>query len=298
MKKILFFVLAILTIVSCSDDSEPSISGPFKDIKLKVNFGDSKKALSSTKDDTPLTEEIPMNYFIALKSLTLKGADGTADYEVFNSSSLANSEIYEFEDNTPLSVLQEEDIPEGTFSAVELEIYYLQMRITIALDNPGDREAVEHRNFRIYMSDDAAYEQGTHQPGDMTQINDGVGEIGWLLGEGQEPNMDPVTPRSSAYTYNADGTSWYDFAEKSAENYGPFGSVNFWSSAPQPIYSQLIDFSFENAEGNTMIIEFDVTGCWKFQDKDGNGSFGFGDLDPLDPTEWEMDLPGISVSYQ
>jgi len=298
MKKLLFFILAILTIVGCSDDSEPSITGPFKDIKLKVNFGDSKKASSIIKDDTPLTEETPMDYYIALKSVTLIGADETNDYEVFNNSSLANSEIYEFTDNTPLSVLQGEDIPEGTFSSIELEVYYLQMNIKISLNDPGDRETIEHRNFRIYMSDDAEYEQGSHQSGDMTQINEGVGEIGWLLGENQNPNMDPVTPRVAAYTHSGDGTSWYDFAGKSAENYGPFGDVNFWSSVSQPIYSQFINFSFESAKGNTMIIEFDVTGCWKFQDKDENGAFGYGDLDPLDPTKWQMDLPEISVSYQ
>ena len=55
---------------------------------------------------------------------------------------------------------------------------------------------------------------------------------------------------------------------------------------------------FESTYGTTMIIEFDVTDCWKFQDKDGDGSFGYGDLDPQDPTEWQMDLPDVSVHFE
>ena len=147
------------------------------------------------------------------------------------------------------------------------------------------------------MSDDAEYEGGLHQPGDMTQINEGV-EIGWLLGEGQAPNMDPVTPRSAAYTYNGDGTSWYNFAGKSGQDYGPFGDISFTTSAPHPIYYQMVNFSFESITGQTMVIEFDVSNCWKFEDKDTDGSFGYGDLDPIDPTEWQIDLPNVSVSFE
>lgn len=297
MKKIILFLVATILLFSCDEESTPSLNGPIKDLKFKVKFGDAGKSIAS-KDEVLMTAETPMDYYIALKSLTLVGSGETEDYEVFNNTTLAASEVYEFNDESPLSVLQGEDIPEGTFSAIKMEIYYLQMRITIALNDPGDRDPIEHRNFRIYMSDDAEYEQGLHQPGDMTQINDGVGEIGWLLGEAQDPNLDPVSPRISAYTYNGDGTSWYNFNGKSGENYGPFGDVSFWNNVSQPIYEQLVPFNIESAKGKTMIVEFDVTGCWKFQDKDGNGSFGYGDLDAVIATKWQMDLPQINVSYQ
>lgn len=296
MKKIWLILIALVYIfvfTNCEEESDPDQDKVFSDVQLEVNFGSTSKLANATKDDTPLTYETPEDYYIAVKSVTLIGSGETEDYTIFDNGTLALSEVYEFTDNdNPISLLQGEDIPEGNYSSVKLEIYYLQMNIAISLSQPGDREPIERRNFRIYMSDDE-----DHQPGDMTQINEGV-EIGWLLGEAQYPNMDPVTPRTAAYTENGDGVSWYDFAGKSAQYYGPFGDVTFWASAPQPIYYIITDFSFESTAGQTMIIEFDVADCWKFQDKDGNGTFGYGDLDPQDPTEWQMDFPSVSVQFE
>lgn len=293
MKKlsfILFAVFGLFILTNCDDDSDSTTNnGTFTDVRLDVNFGSSAKSSLKSKDDTPMTNETPEDYYIAVKSVTLIGEGETSDHIIFDNGSLDLSEIYEFTaaDN-PISLLQGTDIPEGNYNSVKLEIYYLQMNIAISTGERG----IERRNFRIYMSDD-----DMHQPGDMTQINDGT-EIGWLLGEGQAPNMDPVTPRSAAYTENGDGISWYNFAGKSGQNYGPFGDVTFWSTAPQPIYYVNTQFAFESTDGQTMIIEFDVSDCWKFQDKDSDGAFGYGDLDPADPTEWQMDLPAVSVYFQ
>lgn len=296
MRNILFvltaFLMSSFLFLGCNDDSENPISSSFKDVKITVKFDNNKSATSVKSMLTDFTTETPESYFIAVKSVTLIGSGETSDFVIFDNASLASSEVYEFTDkDSPISLLQGEDIPEGTYSSVKLEIYYLQMNIAISTSDRG----IERRNFRIYMSDDAEYEDGLHQPGDMTQINNGT-EIGWLLGEGQEPNMDPVTPRTVAYTSSGDGVTWYDFAGKSAENYGPFGDPTFWSSAPQPIYYVNTDFQFESVAGQTMLIEFDVTDCWKFEDKDDDGAFGYGDLDAVNPTEWQMDLPDVSVS--
>lgn len=298
MRKIIYSIVAIsllsMLVVGCDEESENPVFSKFNDVKITVKFGNTKSASDLKSMIIPLTTETPQNYYIALKSATLIGSGETANFEIFNHSSLASSLVYEFTSaDSKLSILQGEDIPEGTFSSIKLEIYYLQMNISISTQDRG----VERRNFRIYMSDDAEYEGGLHQPGDMTQINDNI-EIGWLLGEGQAPNMDPVTPRTAAYTYGGDGISWYNFAGKSGENYGPFGDLNFTTIAPHPIYYQMVDFSFESISGQTMIIEFDVSDCWKFEDKDSDGSFGYGDLDPIDPTEWQMDLPNVSVSFE
>lgn len=297
MKKVFYFFIALFAIsllnVGCDEEDPKPEFLNFNDIKLKVNFGSSKKSASESID-IPMTKETPTDYFIALKSATLIGSAGTEDFEIFNEANLASSEVFEFTDNeSKLSILQGEDIPEGNFSAIKFEIYYLQMNISIATERaPG----VERRNFRIYLSDDAE-EGGLHQPGDMCQINDGT-EIGWLLGEGQEPNMDPVTPRVAAYTHSGDGVSWYDFAGKPGNDYGPFGDVNFMNNAPHPIYYETVSFSFESTLGQTMLIEFDVEDCWQFQDKDEDGSFGYGDIDPIEPTQWHMALPDIYVTFE
>ena len=46
------------------------------------------------------------------------------------------------------------------------------------------------------------------------------------------------------------------------------------------------------------VLQFDVTDCWKFQDNDQDGSFGYGDVDFEDPTEWLMAFPNVSVYFE
>ena len=165
------------------------------------------------------------------------------------------------------------------------------MNIAISTGTRGK----ERRNFRIYLSDDAETEGGLHQPGDMTQINNSQVELGWLLGEGVMPNMDPVSPRISAYTFNSNGSNWYDFAGKSGKDFGPFGDVKFMNNAPHPIYKAKADFSLLENKGSNLILDLNVYNCWQFEDKNGDGAFGPGDLDPVIPTAWQMVLPTLTV---
>ncbi|MBN1252638.1 MAG: hypothetical protein JXR51_13640 [Bacteroidales bacterium] len=284
----LILVVTFLFSLSCNkDESSPSVN--FNDVKITVSFGQSLK----NAETIPMTLETPSNYYIALKSAVLIGENETADYQLFNNSNLSNSLVFDFTDeNIKRSLLQGDDIPEGDYSGLKIEIYYLQMNINISTTNRG----VERRNIRIYLSDDAETEGGLHQPGDMTQISDGGIEYGWLLGEGQFPDMDPVSPRVSAYTHDGDGVSWYDFAGKSANNYGPFGNTDFMNNDPHPIYYSNVTFNFdENSSGKTLVVEFDVEDCWQFEDKSLDGYFGSADLDALNPTNWSMQLPLISV---
>ncbi len=282
------FFLIIFLFYSCKDESN---SIKIKDVGLKVTFN-SLRSASLTTDATPMTSETPENYFVALKSVKLLGDNGSPDILLFNKENLSESLVFDFTNNEVVhSLLNGTNIPEGEYSSIEIEIYYLQMNIAIATGERG----IERRNFRIYLSDDAHTEGGLHQPGDMTQINSGV-EIGWLLGEGQIPNLDPVTPRTAAYTASGNGDIWYNFGGKSGENYGPFGDVNFMNTAPHPIYRTRVNFTVNDNGGNTLLLDFNVNGCWKFQDKSRDGVFGVDDLDPNDPTAWQMDLPIMTVS--
>ena len=265
------------------------------DVKLKVSFeSNTNKQVSNLKSKGVMSVETPENYYVALKSVVLKGEEGTADVTLFSASSLSSSLVFDFSDaNTTHSLLDGIDIPDGNYASVEMEIYYLQMNIAISTQDRG----IERRNFRIYMSDDAEIEAGLHQPGDMTQINDDV-EIGWLLGENQTPNMDPVTPRTAAYTYNGDGINWYDFAGKSGEIYGPFGSLDFMTTATLPVYKTSISFEFIDNNGTDLIIDFNIADCWQYEDKDEDGAFGAGDLDAVNPTAWHMAMPIMTVTLQ
>jgi len=279
------FALFLLT-TNCNKDK--SSKANLSDIKITVKFDTNKKSFPVID----MTKETPSNYYIALSSATLIGNGDTDNFELFKKSNLASAFVFDFTDeNIKRSLLQGTNIPEGDYSSLEIEIYYLQMNLNIATTYRG----VEKRDIRIYLSDDNETEGGLHQPGDMTQINSGT-EIGWLLGEAQSPNMDPVTPRISAYTHQGDGTTWYTFDDKAGSNYGPFGNMEFWNNATQPIYKTVVNFDFDDSSsGETVVVEFNVEDCWQFEDKNGDGYFGANDLDPINPTKWHMELPSISV---
>ena len=110
------------------------------------------------------------------------------------------------------------------------------------------------------------------------------------------PNLDPVSPREVAYTYEGDGISWYNFAGKSGADYGPFGDTGFMNAAPHPIYSTQVAFMLVDNNGTNVILDFDVNNCWQFEDKSGDGVFGADDLDPIDPTMWHMAMPVMTVT--
>jgi hypothetical protein len=285
------WMVSLLLVFSCEKESM-SIEN-IDDVGLRVSFNSNKSA-SVLKNTDEFTYETPQNYFVALKSVKLLGAEGSSDVELFNEPDLGSSFVFDFTDkNVVHSLLSGTKIPDGKYSSIEVEIYYLQMNLSISTTERGK----ERRNIRIYLSDDVETEQGLHQPGDMTQINDGH-EIGWLLGEGQSPNMDPASPRTAAYTENGDAVTWYDFAGKSGKDYGPFGDIQFYNTATHPIYRTTVSFNFENKNGTNLILNFNVQDCWQFEDKDGDGSFGAGDLDPVDPTEWHMALPEMTVTLE
>lgn len=274
---------ALLLGVSCKKDEKKM---KFGSAKIGVSFGLIDKNLLNTYT---MTKQTPENYIIALKSCKLMGDDGTADFELFNETSLTNSQIFDFTAGTVTHNLTDEEIPEGNYTSFKFELYYLQMTLPISTVNRG----TEYRKIRIYFSND-----GTHRPGDVTQIDNSGIENGWLFGENQMPDFDPVTPRTAAYTHAGNGTDWYQFADKNGQNYGPFGQMSFWSNATNPFTSS-INFTFEESDGQNVVINFNVFQCWQFEDKNSDGNFGGQDLmnDP-DPTRWNMNYPIITVSLQ
>jgi len=290
-------VLLILTLfisfTSCNKIEFQNIS----DVKLQVSFTDE----SADKTDYDMTKQTPDNYYVALKRVTLLGDEGTTDFEIFNEDNLSSSFVFDFNDTeTTHSLMQGTTVPDGDYSSVEIEIYYLQMNLNISTST-----AIEERNIRIYLSDDAETESGLHQPGDMTQIDNSGIEEGWLLGNGLSPDMTPMSPRSAAYSNDetgdgiGDGNTWFDFAGKPANDYGPFGDVNFMNTAPHPIYTAVINFELVDKNGTEIILDFNVNECWQFEDKDPDGAFGATDLfsDP-NPTAWHMALPIMTVTLE
>ncbi len=288
--KITFVLFALLFASACKKDTFKSV----KDVKLRVDFS---TPVNAAKID--MTKQTPEDYIVALKSVTLIGDNGTSDFGVFSKSDLSSSLVFDFTDtNTTRSLMQGTTVPDGSYSSVKIEIYYLQMKLNITASSGN-----EPRNIRIYLSDDAETEGGLHQSGDMTQISDAGTEEGWLLGNGQDPDMSPVAPRTAAYTNDEDGDGlgegnvWFDFAGKPGDNYGPFGDTEFMN-APHPVYETTIEFSLIDNGGENIILDFNVNNCWQFEDKDSSGAFGAGDLDPVNPTKWHMELPIMTVTLE
>jgi len=296
MKKIIYILSISLMIsfvfTSCTKTKFKGI----KDVKLKVDFtpGAIDKALFD------LTRQTPDNYIVALKKVVLVGDDNTNDFELFNSENLSSSLVFDFIDtNTTHSLMQGTTVPDGNYTSVKIDIYYLQMKLNISTSS-----AVEKRNLRIYLSDDTS-EDGFHKPGDITQINNTNVEDGWLLGNGVSPDMMPVSPRMAAYSIDntgdglGDGTTWLDFAGKPANNFGPFGDIYFMNNEPHPIYYTTLNFDLIDNNGTDIIIDFNVNECWQFEDKDASGAFGAGDLTfDNDNTRWSMQLPKMSVTLE
>lgn len=290
-------VLLILAFFSSFSSCNKIEFQNISDVKLQVSFDGTNAA----KTDYELSKQTPDDYYVALKRVTLLGDEETADFEIFNEDNLSSSFVFDFNDTeTTHSLMQGTTVPDGDYSSVEIEIYYLQMNLNISTST-----AIEKRNIRIYLSDDAETEDGLHQPGDMTQINDAGIEEGWLLGNGQSPDMTPMSPRVAAYTNDetgdgiGDGNIWFDFAGKPANNFGPFGDVSFMNTAPHPIYTTTINFELIDKNGTEIILDFNVNDCWQFEDKDPDGAFGASDLfsDP-NPTAWHMALPIMTVTLE
>ncbi len=256
------------------------------DAKITVTFTGNKKS----GNKLGLTKETPMEYIIALKSATLIGEDESDDFELFNKESLSNSIVYDFKNDDAMHNLNDDEIPDNNYIGIRFELYYLQMRIHIFSIQRG----LEHRNMRIYFSED-----GEHRPGDVTQINEDGVEIGWLFGTGIMPDFDPVTPRTYAYTVMGQGTDWFIFDDKSAEFYGPFGNMAFWNqNDSQPFVQEAYFYYQQNSEKN-IIVDFNVIDCWQFEDKTGDGYFGGDDVTyDENPTAWAMLFPKITVNVE
>ena len=292
MKKTIYTILISLMIGSSFTSCNKPRFKSIKDVKLKVDFtpGAVDKALFD------ITKQTPDNYIVALKKVTLLGDAGTSNFELFDSENLNSSLIFDFTDTETIhSLMQGESVPDGNYSSVKIEIYYLQMKINISSSTE-----IAKRNLRIYLS-----EEETHKPGDITQINNSNVEEGWLLGNGLNPDMQPISPRTVAYSIDdngdglGDGVSWFDFAGKPANNFGPFGDVDFMNNDPHPIYYTVLFFDLVDKNGTDIIIDFNVNECWQFEDKDKNGAFGYGDLSfDNDNTKWHMALPEMTVTLE
>lgn len=278
VKLTLILALGAMVMNGCDEMEEPP---------GLMNLTGAKISASFDKKQKTMTRQTPEEYKIGLYSLKLIGDPHTPDYTLFYETNLDNARAFNFTSNDQFFDLDGGDsIPEGNYASVEYGILYLQQRVQISSENNG----LTWRNMRVYLC-----EYGDFKRGDVVQYNDQGEFEGWLYGINEKPDFLPATPREYAYKQPPQN-NWWMFADKSAEFFGPFGNMAFWNSVPNP-YSKQMLLNYNEGEGNTVVLNFNVAETWNFEDKNGDGYFGGQDIDPVTPTNVHMSLPEVYVSF-
>ncbi len=85
----------------------------------------------------------PTSYTVALKRMTLLGdtSVGTADYELFSTSSIDSAYVADFATDTTFFA-SDTLPPPGTYSGVEIEVFYIEMELPMIVPAISDTEAV------------------------------------------------------------------------------------------------------------------------------------------------------------
>ncbi len=283
---IVFTLLATALTSSCDlFDIEDLMK--FQNTKITTTFTEPEN--SPLNHNEHLTKQTPSEYKIALFSANIFGKEGNPDHTLFLIPDLNNAYVFNFtEQSQSAGLFGGSSVPSGKYRSIELGIFYLQMRIQIATSNRG----VEWRNIRIYLTEYEGIKRG-----DVLQVDNNGNIIGWLFGENQIPDFDPVSPRHVAYTHGGDGLNWYSFHNKHGHTFGPFGDMQFWNSAPKP-YKHDIAIDFAKSDNKSLIIDFNVHNCWQFEDRNGDGYFGSHELNPNNPAQWHMELPRITLRLE
>lgn len=201
------------TTSQCSDLSDTSMEDP--------SLAD---GLDCDGDSGVVAHVTPTQYVLALRSATLKSADGDAANDIVllaDTGTLDESEVVDFtEDASSESVvtIDPASLEAGEFSGIEIGLYYFQMTFPVA--------AVE-QNVRTYMSDDDFPEEGNlgHHQGDITFIDDGGTELGWVDDTWLTGNLSTV--RGDAQN----GAGGVD--SETGHSRGFFGNADLWNATDQ-----------------------------------------------------------------
>src|SRR3990167_8599725 len=171
---------------NATGDFDSSASAAVSALVWRVTTGECADLPDTTMDDPILEDGLdcdgdggvvahitPSRYALAFKRATLVPADvGGVDAEsvdlIADTGTLALSEVVDFtEDDSSESIISIDsaDLPAGTYSGVEVELYYFQLTFPVS----GTEQ-----NVRVYMSDDDFDAEGNlgHHQGDITFIDD------------------------------------------------------------------------------------------------------------------------------
>lgn len=283
------FFAVLFTAPGCKEDNLATAT--VSKVKLGVDFGagagtslqgllstaSERFSLKSTQCSPPVegcsvVYQTPTQYNIALKSVFLNTQDGQRVY-LFDHDSLADISVqtifsFDSSNNSPIQL----DLPVGLeeiagVEGIGFEVYYIEVELIVY---------GEARLIRIYMSDDDFAHHGGkgHHQGDITYFEDG--NEYWARGGGNW-----FKEQLSTRGVYADGAGGAD--PETGHGRGMFGDGALWNS---PEFAQgpsedifVLERGIEGV-GSSLMLTFDVTDTWSFEDYDGDGSF--------DPCEAEI----------
>jgi len=200
----------------------------------------------------------PTAYTVALKRMTLLGdtSVGTADYELFSTSSVDSAYVADFVTDTTFFA-SDTLPPAGTYAGVEIEVFYIEMELPMIVPAISDTEAVY--TTRGYFDT-----VGNVYPRDVTIFSDTT-EC-WINRKLDDPDPYGLIPVTNSHPDQVLDL-WAD--------------ENFWGRYPITISSADVslgtDFTFNMASGGGTLeipdslsgsyvisFEFDVTDRFTF----------------------------------
>ncbi len=244
--------------------------------------------LDCDADDGVVAHVTPSTYALAIKRATLLGSDeNTTDFDLIaDTGTLALSEVVSFteaDSSTTMVTIDPADLAAGTYSGVEVELYYFQMTFEIA----GTDATV-----RIYMSDDDFDAEGNlgHHQGDITMIDDNGDELGWIDSTWLEANLSDTRGEAQNGAGGTDAETDHDR--------GFFGNEDFWNQeelsqgAAADIFITELDFdtALEIPDPDTITTLTTITATFSIAD-----TFFYEDFAPQD-TGFFPDTGGEATS--
>jgi hypothetical protein len=185
----------------------------------------------------------PSAYTVALKRMTLLGDTslGTANYELFSTSSVDSAFIADFVTDTTFFA-SDTLPPAGTYTGVEIEVFYIEMELPLIVPAISDTE-------KVYVTRGYFDTVGNIVPRDVTILLDS-GEF-WINRKLDDPvpfGLIPVTTSHPDQVLDL----WHD--------------DNFWGRYPITISTAdtLLgtDFTFNMIGGGNLVIPDSLTGTY------------------------------------
>ncbi len=222
--------------------------------------------LDCDNDGGVVAFETPRKFKVAFKSLALINQNGDKEY-LINQDSLEKSIVFDISDP---KVLGDLTIPLGTYTAVEVEIYYYWLDMQMYNKN-------EYTQFRIYMSDDnPTHPTEGHHQGDVTLTDENNQEIGWLSAGGIWKTSyavtvrdEPIEPQTKLYSSSADPIT--------NRQRGPYGGDELWNYEvlnPNDIFTVRENINLVVNKESKLELTFNVKNNWYWEDYNGDGIFG------------------------